>query len=221
MFFWPVFRKHQKISKKLQKFFMVSYYNMNSPKMSSGGCIVSDVNLHKEADEKDEHFLRLLIGNQQNIYAFILAMIHNRNDADDILQETITVMWRSFKDYQPGTSFVAWGISIARNMTLKFFEKNRYSKLKFSSDIEKEIDSIAAKTLESGENRLDALRNCMKKLNLQNMGLIQLHYEEGKPLRQIANERGISIHTMYRVMGRIHKLLQQCVLRSLFPERLV
>lgn len=172
----------------------------------------------KDSDQRDEQFLRLLIGNQQNIYAFILAMIHNRNDADDILQETITVMWRTFKEYQPGTSFVAWGISIARNLVLKYFEKNRYSKVKFSPDIEKEIDSIAAKTLESGENRIDALRNCLKKLNLQNMGLIQLHYEEGKPLRQIATERGISTYTMYRIMGRIHKVLEQCIHKTLFPE---
>lgn len=174
-----------------------------------------------EKGEKDEHFLRLLMGNQQNIYAFILAMVHNRNDADDILQDTITVMWRLFGDYKPGTSFVAWGISIARNMVLKFFEKNRHSKLKFSSDIENEISSITLKTLESGQNRIDALRNCLKKLNFQTLGLIRLHYEEGKPLKQIAVERGIPSHTMYRIMGRIHKLLQQCIHRTLFPEGLV
>ena len=182
--------------------------------------IVDNMYLQGEGGQKDEHFLRLLMGNQQNIYAFILAMVHNRNDADDILQETITIMWRVFDDYQPGTSFVAWGISIARNVVLKFFEKNRHSKLKFSSDIEKELDSITLKTLKSGENRIDALRNCLKKLDLPNLGLIRLHYEEGKSIKQIAIERGISPHTMYRVMGRIHKLLQQCIHKTLFPEGL-
>ena len=105
-------------------------------------------------------------------------------------------------------------------MVLKFFEKNRYSKLKFSADIEKEINSITIKALETGEFRIDALRSCLRKLNLQNLGLIRLHYEEGRPLKQIAIERGISTHSMYRVMGRIHKLLQQCIHKTLFPEGL-
>lgn len=204
----------------MQKLLLLSYY------IRIDGYIfkvygVNDTSQHnKENEQRDENFLRLLIGNQQNIYSFILAMVHNRNDADDILQETITIMWRVFKEYQPGTSFVAWGISIARNMVLKFFEKNRYSKLKFSADIEKEIGSITIKTLESGEYRIDALRNCLKKLDIQNLGLIRLHYEEGRPLKQIATERGISTHSMYRVMGRIHKLLQQCIHKALLPEGL-
>ncbi len=173
-------------------------------------------NLDKE--QKDEYFLRLLMGNQQNIYAFILAMVHNRDDADDVLQDTITVMWRNFSSYQPGTSFVAWGLTIARNMVLKFYEKNRHSKLKFASEVEEDITRFTAKMLESGESRIEALQNCLKKLNLNDLGLVRLHYEQGKPLKQIAIERGIPVYMIYRMMGHIHKLLAHCIRKTLFPE---
>ena len=52
-----------------------------------------------EADEKTERFLHLLTENQGRIYAHVLSLSPHRSDADDIMQDTITVMWRKFGDY--------------------------------------------------------------------------------------------------------------------------
>ena len=62
-----------------------------------------------------EAFLQLLTANQSRIMGFILAMVPNRSVADDILQETTLLMWEKFKNFQDGTNFTAWGISIAKN----------------------------------------------------------------------------------------------------------
>ena len=168
-----------------------------------------------------EVFLRLLVGNQDSIYSFILTMVHNRNDADDLLQDTITVMWRNFSIYQQGTSFVGWGISISKNLILKFFEKHRHSKLTFSSDIEKEIAELTIQKLESFDDRILALRNCVKKLNSRDYDLVQLHYEKKKTIKQIALERAISSYTLYRMMGKIHRLLQNCIYRTISQQELI
>ena len=130
---------------------------------------------------RDEQFLRLLMRNQEKIYAFILALVHNCNDAEDIMQDATTVMWRKYETFDSETSFTAWGIAIARLLVLKFFEKNRYSKLSFSPDLEKKLDP-------------------------RNYELIKMRYLEKKPTKLIADERGIAPHTMYRMMGKIHEL---------------
>ena len=42
--------------------------------------------------EKGKEFVRLLLANQNRIYAFILTLVSNWSDADDVMQETAEVM---------------------------------------------------------------------------------------------------------------------------------
>lgn len=63
----------------------------------------------KDKTLQDDRFLRLLLKSQSSIYAFILVLVHDQNDADDIMQETVTLMWRKFSTFEPGTNFTAWG----------------------------------------------------------------------------------------------------------------
>lgn len=164
---------------------------------------------------RDEQFLRLLMSNQEKIYAYILALVHNSNDAEDIMQNVTTVMWRKYDTFKPGTSFIAWGIGISRLLIKKFFEQNRRSKLSFSSDLEEKLAMITAEKLTSeGNSLLEILKECLKKLNPRNHELIRMRYVEKKTVKQIADERGIAPHTMYRIMGKIHETLHRCICRS-------
>lgn len=165
---------------------------------------------------RDEQFLRLLMRNQEKIYAFILAMVHNSNDAEDIMQDATTVMWRKYDTFEPETNFTAWGIAIARMLILKFFEKNRYSKVSFSPDLEKKLASITTEKLTSErDDLLGILKECLKKLNPRNYELIKMRYLEKKTTKLIADERGIAPHTMYRMIGKIHEILHRCIRQSM------
>ena len=44
--------------------------------------------------DKAEQFMRLYMTVQPRVYGFIVSMIHQWTDADDVLQETVSVMWR-------------------------------------------------------------------------------------------------------------------------------
>jgi RNA polymerase sigma-70 factor (ECF subfamily) len=66
---------------------------------------------NNNSDNKD--FLRLLMANQNRIYAFILTLVPNWSDADDIMQEAAETMWSKFQQSQPINNFSAWGIKIA------------------------------------------------------------------------------------------------------------
>ena len=46
--------------------------------------------------DKNRLFLRLFLQNQRRLYAYILTLLPNRADADDVLQETSLVMWDKF-----------------------------------------------------------------------------------------------------------------------------
>lgn len=168
---------------------------------------------------RDDQFLRLLMSNQEKFYAYILSLVHNSNDAEDIMQDATTVMWRKYDTFQPGTSFTAWGITIARMLVLKYYEKNRHSKLSFSPDLEHTIASITEASLTHDKaDLLGILKECLSKLETGSYELIKMRYVEKKTTKEIADERGIALHTMYRIMGKIHKLLHGCIRRAMLPQ---
>ena len=77
-------------------------------------------------------FLRLLMANQKRIYAFILAMVPNHGDAEDLFQETVLQMWSKFGGFTRGTSFAAWGIAVARYQILNARKRHSTRQLRFS-----------------------------------------------------------------------------------------
>jgi len=164
---------------------------------------------------QDEQFLRLLLNSQNSIYAFILALVHNENDADDIMQETITLMWRKFGTFEFGTNFTAWGVAIARNKTMKFFEEHRNSRLQFTKSLMDAIDSHVTSRLDQMTHFEAALKSCIEKLSEHHRHLVQMRYEQEIPARRIADLIGLPLHSFYRTMARIHRSLEICIRRTL------
>lgn len=78
-----------------------------------------------ETLNQKDHFHRLLTLNDKKIYAYILSVLRNANDADDVMQETSSVMWSKFSDFSPGMHFVLWEITIARYQILAFFRDKK------------------------------------------------------------------------------------------------
>jgi RNA polymerase sigma-70 factor (ECF subfamily) len=183
-----------------------------------------DMQYHNEEDLnriQTEQFLHLLLANQRRIFAFILSLVPNRSDADDILQETITVMWRKFGQYQMGTDFVAWGVTVSKYRILKFRKEKGTSKILFS---EKTMDLLQQES--SGfvgmmDNHLHALRICVKKLCDSDLKLIQMRYEQDLAIQKIADRFGRSVQAVYKSIARIHCILARCIRRTLVLEDII
>ena len=50
--------------------------------------------------DKHERFMRLLVANQPKIYAAIRSLGLRQHDAEDVLQDTASVLWRRFDEFQ-------------------------------------------------------------------------------------------------------------------------
>ena len=77
------------------------------------------------------------MSNQKRIYAFILGMVPNYQDAEDLFQETILVMWSKFDQFQRGTSFASWGATVAKYQILNARRRKTAQNLQFNPDIQK------------------------------------------------------------------------------------
>ena len=160
-------------------------------------------------------FVRLLTANYARIYAYIITMVPNDTDADDIMQETATVMWENFSRFEPGTNFVSWAVTIAKFQILNFRKKHQRSRMFLSDEAYDLLISETEKMQEQSQDRMQALRNCLKKLSMKDQQFIRMRYYEGASARIVAQKVGSSIDAVYRYSARLHDLLLGCVRRTL------
>ncbi len=169
---------------------------------------------------KVNEFLRLIMANQKPIYALILGMIPNRDDADDIFQETVLVMWSKFDSFEPGTSFTAWGIKIAKYKIFQAHRRNVRNNLRFSEAAFQSLQDKSDHFVRNIERRMQALRKCIRKLSKKDYDLVRMRYENELTIKTIAERLGRSVQSIYKRMARINDSLIRCIRRTLAMEEI-
>src|SRR4249919_3427213 len=79
------------------------------------------------SDLDREEFARLFSRNARRIYGFIMTLVFNHHDAEEVFQNTNVVLWNKFADFQPGSNFFAWASKIAYYEVLSLMKQKRRS----------------------------------------------------------------------------------------------
>ncbi len=165
-------------------------------------------------------YIRLLMGSQAQICAYIQALVQNFQDAEDIFQETAVIAWEKFDEYTPGSSFIAWAITIARYRIMYYWNKNKHSIIHYSDATVKSIEDYMARRAEKLSSDLSHLDDCLKKLSAGDVQLIQTRYSRKMTIKRMAEELGRSVQGLYSTLSRIHLMLAECIQRQrLVQER--
>ena len=159
--------------------------------------------------------MKLLTANHARIYAYIISMVPNNSDADDIMQDTAIVMWENFNRFETGTNFVSWAVTIAKFQILKHRKRHTRSRLFLSEKAYDLLISETEKIQEETQDRLQALRKCLQKLSLKDQRFLHMRYYQGASARIVAQQVGTSIDAVYRYTARLNHWLLSCVRRAL------
>jgi len=157
-----------------------------------------------------QEFLGILQHNKRRIFGFILAAVPQYSTAEDIMQDTIIRLWSKFSTYTYGTNFSAWGISCARYVIMEYRKKNRSAFVQFDSLAMDNLSESFEKD-DHADNRVEALRNCLKKLPDIHQRIIRMRYSENLTVKEIALKIGRPIHGMYKAVVKIQNSLQECI----------
>lgn len=170
--------------------------------------------------QEDTHsrFMQLFLRYQPRLYAMIRAQIVNRSDAEDVMQEVATVLWKQFEDYQPGTHFDRWAFRIARLQTLKYFEKRRHQRLVFDVDVMEMITMEVESTNDNLDETREALEHCLGKLPDKDRQVVKMRYQPGATNRSVADAVGKSDAAISRALNRIYGLLLNCIQAQSSPR---
>jgi RNA polymerase sigma-70 factor (ECF subfamily) len=168
--------------------------------------------------KKTEVFLSLLMANQRRINAYIFSLVPNFNDADDIMQETITVMWRKFGSFEIGTDFAGWGLKVAYYCILDYRKRKEKDRIIFTDKIFRQISEVANEKQPLTDERIKYLRRCVEKLKAEDQRFLKARYELNNGAKSLAIQMDRSIQFVYKHLSRIHHVLNLCIRRAVHEQ---
>jgi RNA polymerase sigma-70 factor (ECF subfamily) len=167
---------------------------------------------------KVERFAQLLATCQRRVFVYLLSVLHNAADAEEVLQETNVVLWRKFDQYEPGTSFDRWACRIAYYEAMKLREKGLRRERLFSNQFVEMLAREAEDSLDLLESRRRALEDCLGKLSEKDRQLVLRRYQDQGTTRGVAEAFGRSVQGTRRALHRIRMALLACIERTLAAE---
>jgi RNA polymerase sigma-70 factor (ECF subfamily) len=155
-------------------------------------------------------FSRKLTALQRPLYAYILTLLPNRTEAEDILQETNLILCRKAGEYDPEGHFQGWAFNIARFQVMGHMSKHKRSKLYFSPDI---IENLAEEAVDSIQMDLSrrALQVCYELLPKHMKAMAKLRFREDKSLLEISRILKRPMGSVSATLHRIRLNLISCV----------
>jgi RNA polymerase sigma-70 factor, ECF subfamily len=154
----------------------------------------------------------LLTRHQAQIRGYILALVRNREDADDLFQTTSLVLWRRFDTFQAGSNFFAWARRTAEFIVCNFWKTNRSRFVPLSEAF---LDTLAATESFVRDDTVDtylaSLRRCMDKLHQEERDLLSFRYMDDLSVQQIAERMGRSRQSVGKSLLRVRRELLRCI----------
>jgi len=163
-------------------------------------------------ERRREEFVELCSPCQRKLYAYIVTLLANDQEADDVLQNTNFVLWQKFDQFRQGTSFIAWARETARYEVLRF----RRLRIRDVPTMEPSvIDMLAGRFANCDEQANTSLTatlpECVEKLSDADRELIDLRYASGIAVKALAERLHRSVNAVSLSLGRIRRRLRKCM----------
>ena len=168
-------------------------------------------------EQNQNDFLRLITLYQSQLHGYLHAILHNMADTEDVLQNTIMVLWKKFDQFEPGTNFLHWAMRTARFEALKFHRTCRRDRRFFSEELVSELTegTFASHQEDFVERRRTALSGCLAKLEERDRQLLSNCYESGATITAVAAGLGRTAQSVCNSLRRIRQSLFECIERTL------
>ncbi|WP_241014859.1 sigma-70 family RNA polymerase sigma factor [Burkholderia sp. Ac-20379] len=148
------------------------------------------------------------------IFAVIVRMVHDRSEAEDLLQDVYTTAWRRADSFDPARgSAMTWLLTLARNRCIDRLRQHRESPLDDEQADAIEDDSpTPAELAESSEARR-RLEQCLQALEAQQRGAIREAFFTGATYAELAERLRVPLGTMKSWIRRSLLQLKLCLER--------
>jgi RNA polymerase sigma-70 factor (ECF subfamily) len=181
----------------------------------------------------DQHYIDKILGGETNaftalvdrykdmIFSLSLKMLKNREEAEEVAQDTFIKIFNSLSKFKGDSKFSTWIYKIAYNTCLDRLKKNKKEDLNIS------IDEFSAHLIKTMDNTLSALEDKERKQTIQNClnllpgdenFLLTLFYFEEQSLEEIGKIMSINANNVKVKLFRSRQKLAVILKKQLEPE---
>ena len=154
---------------------------------------------------------------QRKLYSYILTLVPNRAEAEDILQETNLVLCRKAGEYDVNGNFQGWAFRISRFQVMAYLKKRKRDNLLISGDIV-ELLAEEVEDLSHFDRMRKSLAYCLETLTEKSREVARLRFEGNLSLADISEKLGRPMGTISATLFRIRQSLAICVRKKSAEE---
>jgi RNA polymerase sigma-70 factor len=156
-------------------------------------------------------FLKLFVQDRDRIFAYVRGLLPNHADAEDVFQRCSLLLWHKFAEFDKDRPFFPWACGIAYYEVRNFIRVASRDRLYFDAELLDSLSETRAKSLASGNGRLDSLHSCFEKLKSSDREMLQVVYEGIQTAAELAVTQGKSLQTIYNRLSQVRRQLIDCI----------
>lgn len=178
-----------------------------------------------EENNSRKEFEDIAMEHVDSLYSMAMRLVFNKEEAEDLVQETYLKAYRFFNTFQKGTNIKAWLFKILRNTFINKYRKTANSPgeifyedvesvnsslaYKQENDASELADTLASKCSELGNFMEDDVKHAIDSLPVEYKEAILLSDVEELSYNEIAEITNVPIGTVKSRLNRARKMLQK------------
>jgi len=157
---------------------------------------------------------KLFLQHQKDVFAYILTLIPDRNDAEDVYQQTCLALLEKQSAFEPKKKCFPWACGFALNEVRRFRRVHYRERVHLNDAAIEALASVQFKLAKRIDGQLDLLMECLEELPADKHELLMQSYSYHGRLKELAGWLRIETDTLYKRLERIRGLLLKCIERG-------
>jgi len=164
------------------------------------------MNEHEHDREREERFMALLRPCYQGVERYALSLMDDRDDARDVLQDAIVIVWRKFEDLKDPSAFKSYLYTVLTNLVRRRYRRQQI----FQPLTEEHSDTIEDTTPQpdvAAESQL--VRDALQQLPPRAREAVILYEIEDMSVKEIAEIQRSTVSAVKVRLFRARKQLMK------------
>ena len=159
-----------------------------------------------------EQFKRDYLSLQPAMQRMAESLLHSEEDAADIVQDCLVILWNEREKLRRVVNREAWCITLVKRHCVDFLRRRRPT-----VEIDERTMALAEEEANDAEERLQLAMQFVDKLPERQAQAIRLKHIDGADTERIASKLGITSGNVYTLLSRAYNSLKQMILE--YEER--
>ena len=162
------------------------------------------------ADGDREAFRELYAIYERRLYAYLVKMLGNKEDAEDLVVEVMLAVWQAAKTFRGSSRLSTWILGIAHNKAMSnLSRKSRHAMTELEQAKEVASPEPDPHTRQIEREQRERVSTALQQLSEEHREVIELTFYHGRSYAEIAEIAGCPVNTVKTRMFYAKQHLRQ------------